>query len=126
MDLFKVQDGKVELIKNKVITREYHDFEHTVYTDHTDFFTDDEFDGWYNRSVLKHKRYELISREDIDTTGYSWIDGIDVSGFADPAVAVNEMLKYNSLAEYRAALPENQSLYQLDIDYRISKLELGI
>ena len=95
------------------ITREY-------------YLTDSEWKEWSEQQIPKHKRYELISHEDIDISAYAWVDGADVSAAVDPMFTANEMAKYTSREEYEASLPENQAEYQVDLDYRLSRLELGI
>lgn len=129
MDILKIESGKIALIKHKVVIRDYHyphDKSVSPYVDIKECLTDSEWKEWSEQQIPKHARYELISHEEIDISGYAWCDGVDVSQEVDPLLTAKEMAKYRSLAEYQASLPENQAAYQLDTDFRLSKIELGI
>ena len=124
MDSIKIEKGVIAPIKHHAVIREtYYSGE---YIDREHYLTDSEWKEWSEQQIPKHKRYELISHEDVDISAYAWADGADVSGAADPMFTANEMIKYTSREEYEASLPENQAEYQVDLDYRLSKLELGI
>ena len=130
MDSIKIENGKIALVKHKAEIREY--YNPVFLPDDTSgitreyYLTDAEWKEWSEQQIPKHKRHELVSREDIDVSAYAWADGADVSGAADPMFTANEMIKYTSRDEYEAAQPASQAEYQLDLDYRLSKLELGI
>ena len=123
---FKIENGKIALIKHKAEIRQHYNFEHTEGITRELYLTDAEWQEWIEQQIPKHQRYELVSHEDIDVSAYAWADGADVSGEADPMFTANEMIKYRSREEYGASLPESQAAYQIDMDYRLSKLELGI
>lgn len=122
----KIENGKVTLIKHRAEIRQHYNFEHTDGITHELYLTDSEWTEWREQQIPKHKRYELINHEDLDVSDFAWLDGADVSGEPDPLFTANEMAKYRSREEYEASRPENQAAYQIDTDYRISKLELGI
>ena len=130
MEKFKTESGKIALIKHRAEIRRYLNPallpENTLNEVRTLYLTDSEWKEWSEQQIPKHKRYELVSHEDIDVSAYAWADGVDVSDEADPIFTANEMIKYTSREEYEAAQPANQAEYQLDLDYRLSKLELGI
>ena len=130
MEKFKIENGKIALIKHKAEIRRYLNPsflpENTANEVRIFRLTDSEWKEWSEQQIPKHKRYELVSREDIDVSAYVWADGADVSGAADPMFTANEMIKYRSREEYEAAQPAQQAEYQIDLDYRLSKLELGI
>ena len=122
----KIKDGKIALIKHKAEIRQHYNYEHTDGITRELYLTDAEWQDWSEQQIPKHERYELVSHEDIDVSAYAWADGADVSNAADPTFTANEMVKYTSREEYEAAQPANQAAYQVDMDYRLSKLELGI
>ncbi len=124
MSIFKIENGKIALVKHKVIIQEEH--YPNEFINHTHYLTDSWWKEWSEQLIPKHKKYELISHEDIDISDYAWVDGADVSQSADPLLLAQEMVKYNSKEEYETSLPSCQLNYQCDLDYRISKLELGI
>ena len=130
MQQFKIENGKAALVKHKAEIREYYNPtllpEDTTGITREYYLTDSEWKEWSEQQIPKHKRYELVSHEDIDVSAYAWVDGVDVSGESDPTFTANEMIKYTSREEYEAAQPVSQAMYQLDLDYRLSKLELGI
>lgn len=130
MERIKIEDGKIAVVKHHAFIREYYNPvflpEDTTGITREHYLTDAEWKEWSEQQIPKHKRYELISHEDIDVSAYAWADGVDVSGAADPMFTANEMIKYRSREEYEASLPESQAEYQIDMDYRLSKLELGI
>lgn len=124
MELLRIENGVIAPIKHHAVIREtYRCGEHI---DHEHYLTDSEWKEWSEQQIPKHERYELISHENMDISAYAWVDGADVSGAVDPKHTANEMAKFTSREEYEASLPENQAEYQLDLDYRLSKLELGI
>ena len=126
MEQVRIEDNKIFLIKHRAEIRQHYNFEKTDGITREYFLTDDEWKEWSEQQIPKHERYDLVSHEDIDVSSYAWVDGTDVSGVADPLFLAKEMVKYTSREEYEAAQPASQAEYQLDLDYRLSKLELGI
>ena len=130
MEKFKIEDNKIALIKHKAQIREY--YNPVFLPDNTDgitremYLTESEWKEWSEQQIPKHKRYELIDHEDIDVSASAWVEGVDVSDTSDPIFTANEMIKYTSKEEYEASLPAQQASYQIDLDYRLSKLELGV
>ena len=124
MELLRIENGVIAPIKHHAVIRET--YSSGEYIDREYFLTDSEWKEWSEQQIAKHVRFELISHEDVDISAYAWVDGADVSEAVDPKHAANEMAKFTSREEYEASLPENQAEYQLDLDYRLSKLELGI
>ena len=130
MERIKIENGKIAVVKHHAFIREYYNPvflpENTEGITREYYLTDTEWKEWSEQQIPKHKRYELVSHEDIDVSAYAWVDGVDVLGEADPMFTANEMIKYTSREEYEVAQPAQQAEYQIDLDYRLSKLELGI
>ena len=70
MESIKIENGKIALIKHKAEIREYY---HPVFLpENTEgitreyYLTDSEWKEWSEQQIPKHKKYELISHEDID------------------------------------------------------------
>ncbi len=124
-DIYEIKDGKIVLKRYNAVIRDYLNFAQTEYRETRMYLNDDEMREWEEQLIPKHKRYELIEKNENDLTGYEWMIGI-TPRTENPEAEVLAMAQYASREEYEASLPENQAEYQLDLDYRLSKIELGI
>ena len=124
-DIYEIKNNKISLKRYNAVIRDYLNFAHTEYYDMLLYLNDDEMREWEEQFVPKHKRYELLEKHENDLTRYEWMIGLTVRT-EDPEAEILTMAQYSSREEYEASLPENQAEYQLDLDYRLSKMELGI
>lgn len=126
IELFRVEGNKITLNKHKLIVRFYADVEKSSYEDRVLYLNDEELTEWKTQLIPKHQLYELISEEKLDTAEYAWMEGIEINPEADRAKQIEQIASYGSIEAYEASLPETDDAFKLDIDYRLSKLELGI
>lgn len=123
---FKIENGNViGLNTHKITVRIYDDFTKTTYTDKVHYVDSEGFNEWTENIVSKHQLYEIMEIQVLDTSEYEWMDGITLKT-GNRAKEISEIASYGSLEAYQASLPESQDEFNLDVDYRISKIELGI
>ena len=53
------------------------------------------------------------------------MEGIELRT-ADPQKEIADIVSYGSIEAYKASLPQAQDEFNLDMDYRMSKMELGL
>ena len=82
------------------------------------FLDEKEVNGFKTNYVDKHK---LLSVQNVE----EWAGGI-VLRTDDPYTELAEIVKYGSKEAYEASLPEAQDEFNIDMDYRMSKMELGL
>ena len=56
---------------------------------------------------------------------YTWLEGVELRT-NDPYTELAEIVKYGSKEAYEASLPEYTDEFMLDVDVRLSMLEMGI
>ena len=61
----------------------------------------------------------------LDNEQYSYMSGLEVKT-QDFNKEINEIASYGSKEAYEASLPQAQDEFNLDMDYRMSKMELGL
>lgn len=118
-------DNRIRLNKRVIVVRDYKTTEKTDYDDTTYYVNDDEYREWTEQLIPKHQLNELISDEPLDTSAYSWMDGIELRT-DNHWREVAEIAAYGSLDAYIASLDEARDEYLLDLDCRMSAVELGI
>lgn len=117
--------GHIRLNKYRIVVRDYLGIDKQTYTDSEYFVTAESASEWENNVIPKHKLLELVTKEEMDNSSYTWMDGI-VLRTSEQAKEIAEIASYGSIEAYEASLPESEDAFRLDTDYRISKLELGI
>lgn len=126
INLFRVDnDNKIKLNKYKLIIRHYNDISMKTYTDMEYYCDDDEAIEWKTQQVAKHKLLELISEELLDTSEFNWIVGIELRT-GNIAKEILEIASYGSYEAYQASLPSVQDEFLLDLDCRMSLVEMGV
>ena len=110
-------DGVIHLNKYKIVVRYYDSVEKQTYEDVTMFMKE--------QHIAKHQLLELISEEVIDTSDYEWMEGLPIQS-DNPIKEIEEIYNYGSKEAYEASLPQAQDEFNLDMDYRMSKMELGL
>lgn len=84
----------------------------------------EEVDKLKTNYVDKHKLISIYETQHIDNP-YRWMEGI-VLRTDMPDKELEEIASYGSKEAYEASLPEYQDNFLLDLDYRMSMIELGI
>ena len=84
-----------------------------------------EVNGFKTNYVDKHKLLSVSECRRIGQYPYKWAEGI-VLRTDDPYTELAEIVKYGSKEAYEASLPQAQDEFNLDMDYRMSKMELGL
>ena len=118
-------DGVLHLNKYKIVVRYYDSVEKQTYEDVTMFLNDEGLKDMKEQHIAKHQLLELISEEVIDTSDYEWMEGLPLQS-DNPIKEIAEIYNYGSKEAYEASLPQAQDEFNLDMDYRMSKMELGL
>lgn len=118
-------DGVLHLNKYKIVVRYYDSVEKQTYEDVTMFLNDEGLKDMKEQHIAKHQLLELISEEVIDTSDYEWMEGLPLQS-DNPIKEIDEIYNYGSKEAYEASLPQAQDEFNLDMDYRMSKMELGL
>lgn len=118
-------DGVIHLNKYKIVVRYYDSVEKQTYEDVTMFLNDEGLKDMKEQHIAKHQLLELISEEVIDTSDYEWMEGLPIQS-DNPIKEIEEIYNYGSKEAYEASLPQAQDEFNLDMDYRMSKIELGL
>lgn len=125
LDNFYVEDNTIHLNKYKLVVRDYKTLEKDDYTDSVYYVNEAGYKEWTEQLIPKHQLLDLVSEEELDTSEYAWMNGIELRT-DNHWKEVEEIAAYGGLDAYEASLPETRDAYQIDMDYRLSKLELGI
>ena len=118
-------DGVLHLNKYKIVVRYYDSVEKQTYEDVTMFLNDEGLKDMKEQHIAKHQLLELISEKVIDTSDYEWMEGLPIQS-DNPIKEIEEIYNYGSKEAYEASLPQAQDEFNLDMDYRMSKMELGL
>ena len=118
-------DNRIRLNTRVIVVRDYKTTEKTDYDDTTYYVNDESYKEWTEQLVPKHQLNELISDEPLDTSKYAWMDGIQLRTDNHPK-EIAQIAAYGSMDAYNASLDETRDEYLLDLDCRISAVELGI
>jgi hypothetical protein len=118
-------DGVLHLNKYKIVVRYYDSVEKQTYEDVTMFLNDEGLKDMKEQHIAKHQLLELISEEVIDTSDYEWMEGLPLQS-DNPIKEIEEIYNYGSKEAYEASLPQAQDEFNIDMDYRMSKMELGL
>ena len=125
MSRFYVESWKVALNRDDIIVRQYSDLEKNEYFDTPRYVNDKEAYELEVNYVPKHRLLEIVSKTAFDNSEYSWMEGIELRT-ADPQKEIADIVSYGSIEAYKASLPQAQDEFNLDMDYRMSKMELGL
>ena len=124
-EFLSVRDNRIVTNKYEVVVRSYFTAEKKAYTDNTKYVDDDGLHELEVNLVPKHQLLEIVSKREIDTSSIAWMEGIELKT-NDRQKEIAEIASYGSLEAYKASLPEVRDEYLLDLDCRMSMLELGI
>ena len=125
MGIFWVENNKIRLNTYKITSRLYSSDDKTEYSDSVLYFDKERLAGYEERFVAKHRLVEIVEREAIDISEYTWMEGIELKT-GNRTKEIAEIASYGSLEAYMTSLPEVRDEYLLDLDCRMSMLELGI
>lgn len=129
-NIFYIKDDKIYFNTHKVTIRHYslngEDVDENTYTDDVQYVNDEGLNELEVNYVPKHKLLEIVSKETINPGIYSWMEGIAINANENISEQIKDIASYGSLEAYRASLPESADDFRLDVDYRLSKLELGL
>ena len=118
-------DNCIRLNTHVIVVRDYKTTEKTDYDEHTYYVNDASYKEWTEQLIPKHQLYELVSDEPLDTSKYAWMDGIKLTS-DNHAKEIAQIAAYGSIDAYNASTDEARDEYLLDLDCRISAVELGI
>ncbi|MCI8403293.1 MAG: hypothetical protein HFE49_00155 [Clostridia bacterium] len=125
LDNFTAKGGKIHLNAYEIIVRYYKNSEKETYTDKTYYADEEQANELETDIVPKHQLMEIVSKTKLDNERFAYMEGIALKT-QDFNKEIAEIASYGSLEAYEASLPESQDAFNMDIDYRISKIELGI
>ena len=126
LDNFYIDEhNTIRLNTFKMVVRDYKTVEKEEYTDTTYYMNDAQVHEWETQLIPKHQLNELVSKEELDTSAYAWMDGI-VLRTDNHWKEVEEIASYGSMEAYKASLPEATDEYLIDMDARITAMELGL
>ena len=118
-------DNRIQLNTHKLVIRDYKTLEREEYDDNTYYVNDEGYIEKTVNYIPKHQLVELIEDEELDTSAYSWMAGIKLRS-DNHWKEIEEIAACGSYAAYETTLPETQDEFNMDIEYRVSKMELGI
>lgn len=122
---FFVKNGEIRLNTYEIVVRRYMTTEKSNYEETANYVDDD---GAYELEVNyvpKHRLLEITSKTAFDNSEYKWMEGIRLRS-DNYFKEIAEIASYGSIEAYKASLPEAQDEFNMDTDYRISKIELGL
>ncbi len=125
LDNFAIKDNKIHLNKYAIIIRHYKAIDKENYTDKIHYVDEEDAKELEVNVVPKHKLLELISKIELDNSQYSYMEGIELKT-QDFNREIAEIASYGSYEAYQASLPEYVDNFMLDVDCRMSMLEMGI
>lgn len=128
-NIFYLEHGKLCFNTHKVTIRHYAlkdgEADKSIYHDEVQYVN---AEGLYELKVnyvSKHLLLEIVGCEELDVSDYEWMKGIKLrSGNASKEIA--EIASYGSPEAYQASLPEYADEYMLDLDVRLSMIEMGV
>lgn len=118
-------NGKIAFYKYKLTIRHYEGIEKNEYSDKSYYVDEIGAEEWEVNLIPKHQLLELIAKEELDTSEYAWMEGIELKT-EDTAREIAEIASYGSLEAYQASLQETRDEYLLDLECRVSMMELGL
>lgn len=125
INLFYENEGIVYLNKWKVVVRCYSDTTKTDFADDTYYLNDEGLRELEEQDIAKHQLLELVSKEELDISDHLWVNGIKLRS-ENPVKEIEEIVSYGSLEAYQASLPEFADNYMLELESRVSIMELGL
>ena len=125
INLFSIKGETIGLNTHKLTVRRYDSTDKESFTDTAHYVDAEGLHELEVNFVPKHRLYEITDKEELDTSEYAWMDGIQLRT-DNPAKEIAEIAGYGSIEAYNASLDENRDAYMLDLDCRLAMVELGI
>lgn len=125
VQLINIENNVISRNTRRIVVRMYTSLKRTDYVDHEMYVNADSYKEWTEQLVPKHQLYELILDEELDTSEYAWMDGIKLRT-DNHAKEIEEIAACGSFEAYEATLPEARDAFEVETDYRLSLLELGL
>lgn len=125
IQLINIENNTLSRNTRRIVVRMYTSLERTEYTDHEMYVNAVEYKEWIEQQVAKHQLYELIEDVELDTSEYAWMDGIKLRT-DNHAKEIEEIAACGSFEAYEATLPDSRDAFEVETDYRLSMLELGL
>ena len=126
MDLlnnFYVKGNKIFLNSWEVILRRWNSVEKTSYKDEVLYLSDESKVEVTENIVPKHQLMEVLSVTPLENSQYSYMEGLQLVT-SDFNKEIEEIASYGSEEVYKASLPTATDEYLLDLDFRLSMVEL--
>lgn len=125
LDNFVWRNNKIHLNKYEFVIRHYNSITKEDYTDKYYYVDELGAEELETQLIPKHQLLELISKKELDNSKYSYMEGLE---FKTPNFTkeIEEIASYGSLEAYQASLPEFADNYMLDLESRVSLMELGL
>ena len=130
--LFQNDNGVIKVSRYKVIYKQFYD----SYVPDTEtneptlneryFKTEEDAEKFVVNYLSKHKALEYAETVKVNTSEYDWIDGIKIpNGYSCPQDYIDELLAMGE-EEYKMSQAAATENYLLDLDCRLSMIELGV
>ena len=125
MERFYVNNRKLAVKDHRLTMRRYTDLEKTDYQTYVEYVTDEELTEWTVNFVPKHALWEVVSVEDYDNSAYEWAVGLPLRT-NNYEQEIKDIIACGSMEVYTASLPEYIDEYMLDLEARLSIIEMGV
>lgn len=119
------RNKRIRLNEYKVVAKRYLTHDRTDFEEIVSYMTEIALQQYRDKWIAQHQLWEIDTVEELDTSEIAWLDGIQLRT-QDTAKEIAEIAEYGSVEAYEASLPEARDQYNIELDYRLSKLELGI
>lgn len=124
------EDNKLRFNTHKVAIRHYSlndgEVDKTNYKDDVQYVNAEGLHELEVNYVPKHKLLEIVEKQALDTSEYAWMEGIEIAPDADRAKQIERIASCGSMEVYQASLPEYIDEYVLDLETRLSMIEMGV
>lgn len=125
LDNFVWRNNKIHLNKYEFVIRHYNSITKEDYTDKYYYVDELGAEELETQLIPKHQLLELISKKELDNSKYSYMEGLEFKT-QNFTKEIEEIASYGSLEAYQASLPEFADNYMLDLESRVSLMELGL
>lgn len=122
--IIRADNGQIAFNKYKVMLRAYKTTAREEYSD-VEYYVDNAGFEEIKSNVQKHALLEILEQTELDTSAYEWAKGISIDE-SDRENSIKNILSFGSLEAYKSSLQEARDEYLLDLDCRLSMIELGV
>ena len=125
LDNFTAKDGKIHLNAYELIIRHYENTDKEKYADKVYYVDEERANELEVNIVPKHQLMEIVSKTELNNEQYAYREGI-ILKTQNFSKEIEEIASYGCKEVYEASLPEYMDDFILDMEYRMSMVELGI